>query len=157
MSSRQFYESYPRQIKNIIMGTRHSTSGDINCNLLPELMHKFRSENKEEFDEFVFGRGRDESILAMAIAFAEPDKCTCLDEIRKFDGGKLYKELVQQKFALRTGDEPTLSAKAFAKEMGAEHCFPETGGGKSRKRQGRKFFKRKTKRKRMKRNSRKRR
>jgi len=154
MSNRQFYESYPRQIKNIIMATRHSTRGDINCNLLPELMHKFKAENKEEFDEFVFGRGRDESILAMAIAFAEPDKCTCLDEIRKFDNGRLYNELMKQKFALRTGDEPTLSAKAFANEMGVGHCFPEMAGGKSKKNKGRKFFKRKTKRKRMKKNSR---
>ena len=157
MPSRQFYESYPRQIKNIIMGTRHSTKGDINCDLLPELMHKFRSENKDEFDDFVFGRGRDDSILAMAIAFAEPDKCSCLDEIRKFDNGKLYNELMKQKFALHTLDEPTLSPREFAKEMGTEHCFPDTGGGKSRKRQGRKFFKRKTKRKRMRRNSRNRR
>jgi hypothetical protein len=143
MPQRAHYDTYPAQIKRVIMDTAFRGA---DCSHLSSILERFQAEDKREFDEYVMDTGNQETLAALAIVFAEDDKCSCLDVIRKFDGGRLFERLKDVKVPLVTGGEADHSLEELARKLGKAHCFPKKGGKKTKHRR---FFKRRTQRKRV--------
>ena len=145
MADNWYPNSYPDQIKRVIMDTRLSGA---KCEHLGTLLRNFQAADKKQFDRYVRDTGDGVSLPALAIVFAEADKCSCLDVIRKFDGGNLYNEVKGIKVPLETGGHASHTLEEFARDLEMGHCFSKDGG-RGRKNKGRRFFKRHTKLKRV--------
>ena len=143
MPQRAHYDTYPAQIKRVIMDTAFHGS---DCSHLSSILERFQAEDKEGFDKYVMDTGDKETLAALAIVFAEKDKCSCLDVIREFDGGRLFERMKDEKVPLVTLGPVVYSLEEFARELGKGHCFPKKGGKRTRHRR---FFKRRTQRKRV--------
>lgn len=143
MPQRAHYDTFPAQIKRVIIDTGlHGRD----CSHLSSILERFQAEDKKEFDRYVMDTGDQETLAALAIVFAENDKCSCLDVIRGFDGGRLFERLKNVRVPLVTGGEADHSLEEFARKLGKGHCFPSKGGRRTRHRR---FFKRRTQRKRV--------